>query len=69
MNNTKKIITGDWDGEKIWRRETSEERLHNVLPPLITREEFDQHDCHQSPEDGCAVCEKFYNQHHVQVTH
>lgn len=27
----RKIITGDWDGEPIWRYETAEERLINEL--------------------------------------
>ena len=31
MNNIKKVITGDWDGEPIWREETSGERLLKVI--------------------------------------
>jgi len=28
----------------------------------ITQEQYDNHDCHASPEDGCQVCEDWQNQ-------
>jgi len=28
----------------------------------ITQQEFDLHDCHASPDDGCQVCADFYAQ-------
>lgn len=37
MNNIK--VTGEWDGEPIWRRETAEERLFSNLPPNLDPEE------------------------------
>lgn len=46
---------------KDWNPIKDLENIVNETFPKITKEEFDQHDCHQSPEDGCATCEQFYN--------
>lgn len=47
------VITGEWDGQPIWRKKTSSEKLVD---------EISEHDCHFSPEDGCAVCAKYQNE-------
>lgn len=31
--------------------------------PEITEAEFNSHDCHLSEEDGCPVCDKYYDIH------
>lgn len=31
MNVSQKVITGDWDGEPIWRYKTAEEVLFEAL--------------------------------------
>ena len=31
----------------------------------ITQEQYDSHDCHSSPEDGCEVCEEWQVQQQV----
>lgn len=29
---------------------------------IILKSEYDQHDCHASEEDGCEVCERWFDQ-------
>ena len=53
-----KIITGDWDGQPIWRYKTSAEKLleeieKNKKLKIMNKEEFDQHDC---KGEKCGVC-------------
>ena len=43
------IITGEMDGEKIVRAETSFDRMEKELHDKV----LEEHDCHASPEDGC----------------
>jgi len=58
------IITGEWDGQPIWRRVTPTDRLQWILDKVFSQggpvahrgtseEEFDQHDCKQ---EKCGVC-------------
>jgi len=32
------------------------------MTKLITQEEYDQHDCHQSPDDSCKACDQWFSQ-------
>jgi len=32
----------------------------------ISKEDFDQHDCHNDPDDGCQVCADYFNQSAVE---
>lgn len=53
------IINGDWDGKPIWRRKTTGEFLAEMLYKKQLEADFEQHDCHTSPEDGCQACEVY----------
>ena len=42
---------GQYDSFKI-----TEKDLDALVPVRITRDEYDNHDCHSSEDDGCSVC-------------
>lgn len=55
-----KIITGDWDGEPIWRRKTSGEELADMLDEQENKKKcecFDNHKNADVTESSCQCCE------------
>ena len=52
---TKKIVTGNMNGEVIYREETAEDRLQKVIAQY--KWSTPDHDCHLSSEDSCD-CQK-----------
>lgn len=34
---------------------------------MITPEQYDNHDCHLSPEDSCSTCSMWFEQQHTTI--
>jgi hypothetical protein len=56
INSRNVKVLCDCGEDTIWRLKTPQEMRDDAL------EEYANHDCHLSSEDGCEVCEKYYGQ-------
>lgn len=51
-------ITGEIDGQPIWREKQPEELLLEALEVINDKHNVEDHDCKQGEEDACGACDK-----------
>ncbi len=61
MNNTlskKNIVTGEWDGEKIWRHATAEEMLERKITLEIRHDRYPTNEIFINADCWCEFCSR-----------
>lgn len=56
---------GEYQSFKLSEMEVATIYDHIKFP--ISQREYDEHDCHVSPDDGCEVCVAWAEQNHLQL--